>query len=76
MSSFSTTDMYLAAYMNMYAIEMNTSRVGGKVVFKFNFSNETSAEDLYDNYLKDLTTQAFVTNIKNIRGEVYRLMKQ
>lgn len=73
---FTTTDMYLAAYMRMRASSCEAKKVGGKVVFKLTFPENVITDTEHDAYLMNQFLQDYITNVKEVRGEVYRLMKQ
>ena len=76
MTEFTTTDMYLAAYMRMHATNSQAKKVGGKIVFTLTFPEEVSANVEHDMYLMNAFLQDYITQVKEVRGEVYRLMKQ
>jgi hypothetical protein len=68
--------MYLAAYMEMYALESEQVKVGGKVVFNFEFDDELDPNVVYNKYIANVELQNYINNVKEVRGAVYRLMKQ
>jgi len=76
MAQFSTTDMYLAAYLNTEYASIHT-KVGNKIVFSFNLGagDMERIDDLQKIYLTDETLQSFIHNLKELRGKVYQLMK-
>jgi hypothetical protein len=81
MANFSTTDLYLAAYLRRHAEAMDCRRVGGKVMFHLAFAdedingNEFTPEGLHRNYFEDEDLQDFIENLKELRGKVHNLMK-
>lgn len=75
---YSTTDMYLAAYLQSVAETSECSRVGGKVIFNFTFPDDPDKigpEQLHRIYYENVTLQMFINNLKELRGKVYQLMK-
>jgi hypothetical protein len=76
MAQFSTTDLYLAAYINTkYGVECN--KVGEKVMFNFptGHGDNEEIDTLQHEYLTNTLLQTFIGNLKELRGQVYRLMK-
>jgi hypothetical protein len=76
MEQFTTTDMYLAAFMRVYSESHDVKRIGGKVVFTFTFNEDRDPNAVYREYLENAFLQTYITQVKEVRGEVYRLMKQ
>lgn len=76
MAQFSTTDMYLAAYMKDHCVTSHNEKVGGKVMFVFRFDDDDRASELHNSYLEDVALQSFINNVKELRGKVYQLMKE
>lgn len=76
MAQFNTTDMYLAAYMKENCTTSRNEKIGGKIVFVFTFDNDETASALHTLYLQNDKLQAFISNLKELRGKVYQLMKE
>lgn len=82
MAQFSTTDLYLASYMRRCCKDMECKRVGGKVMFNFEFSDidiygePISPDFLHRLYFEDEDLQDFIENLKELRGKIHNLMKQ
>jgi hypothetical protein len=64
--------------MQSVADTSECSRVGGKVIFNFTFSDDPDKigpEQLHRMYYEDVVLQRFINGLKELRGKVYQLMK-
>jgi|WetSurSiteA1Bulk_404760.scaffolds.fasta_scaffold00513_12 hypothetical protein len=78
----STTDIYYAAYIITdreqagEEVKFTKNKRGGKVVFVFNVGDSVDPTALYEEYLDNLWVQKYITSIKEIRGDIYKTMKE
>jgi len=68
--TFSTLDLYIAAFLTLNNLEVKLESKNGKVVFTFPISNELYRLLNQYNSNDDVPVADFVTTIKTLRGQM------
>ena len=74
---FTTTDLYLAAFMKIHCLGMNKRKAGEKIIFDFEFNEDgTDTEKLQNEFYENEELQKFISAIKEVRNDIYKLMRK